>query len=297
MTNNSTINDYVGILLVGGTGKRLAPTTYAINKHLLPVYDKPMIYYSLSLLMLLKISNIIIVCRPEDEIAMKSLLGDGAQWGINLSYTLQKKPNGIAEAIILCAPQIADKKSVLLLGDNIIHGANLGAMLSNILHHNEGASILGYPVSNPSAYGVVELDENNNVNSLEEKPASPRSNLAVPGFYCYDNKAPDLAKTLTPSSRGELEITDLNRLYLSQNKLKAYNIGRGIAWLDGGTVEDLFEASLYVRTMQKRTGSIISSPEEIAYNNGWISQENLLDICQKNINIFYYQKLYDGIFS
>jgi len=270
----------MGILLAGGTGSRLFPLTKATNKHLLQIYDKPMIYYSLSLLMLADIRDIVIIGRREDIPQLQSLLGDGRQWGLTLQYVEQEKPNGIAEAFLITEHLLGKANVVLALGDNIIHGSNLSAVLRNVCRNNEGASILGYPVHDPSAFGVVEVGANGKAISLEEKPKAPKSNLAVPGFYCYDNRVVDFAKSLKPSARGELEITDLNRIYLEEGTLAVNLLGRGVAWLDGGTPDGMFEASQYVQVMQARTGLVISSPEEIAWHSGWIDDDQLRALCQ-----------------
>ncbi|MET1414200.1 glucose-1-phosphate thymidylyltransferase RfbA [Roseibium sp. HPY-6] len=292
MTNEPG-KDPIGLLLAGGTGSRLFPTTRSVNKHLLHVYDKPLIYYSLSLLMLIKVREVVFICRPEDEAAFRGLLGDGSQWGMTLNYVHQDEPHGIAEVFLLCAQQIGNRDSVLVLGDNLIHGSNLASVLQRVLEENVGASILGYPVKNPEAFGVVELSGDHEVLSLEEKPDHPRSNLAVPGFYCYDGRAVEFAKSLKPSKRNELEITDLNKLYLADGSLKAVDLGRGVAWLDGGTPEGLFEASQYVRTMQRRNGLMIASPEEMAWRNGWIDRSDLVALCENNKSNDYFNLLHE----
>ena len=285
----------VGILLAGGTGSRLFPLTKATNKHLLNVYDKPLIFYSLSLLMLAGLRDIIVVCRQEDLSSFQALLGNGRQWGVAFTYTIQDDPNGIAEVFLLTEQEIRHKKVVLVLGDNILHGSNLTAALKSVVRNNYGASILSYPVSNPTDFGVVELDSDGNVLSLEEKPALPKSNLAVPGFYCYDERVSAMAKQLKPSKRGELEITDLNLRYFEDGAIKAYNLGRGISWLDGGSPEGLFEASQYVRVMQIRTGLIIASPEEIAWTSGWINDEELELLCADGKASSYAETLLSSI--
>jgi glucose-1-phosphate thymidylyltransferase len=268
-----------GILLCGGLGSRLYPLTRTTNKHLLPVFDKPMIYYSLSLFMIAGIRDILVVCGPEDRSHFERVLGNGDQWGIELQYTIQQKPNGIAEAFLLAENFIAGHPVTLVLGDNIIHGSNLSTILQTAVRQAGGATILGYPVKDPSAFGVVELDAEGRPTNIEEKPANPKTNLAVPGFYCYDDQVVEIAKSLTPSPRGELEITDINKRYLDEGALSVVQLGRGIAWLDGGTPEGLFEASQYIQVMQERTGMLISSPEEIAWRCGWITDEKLEKIC------------------
>jgi glucose-1-phosphate thymidylyltransferase len=264
-----------GIILAGGSGSRLYPVTLSISKQLLPVYDKPMIYYPLSTLMLAGIQDILVISTPDDIPRFQSLLGDGSQWGLDISYKVQPAPNGLAEAFILGDQFIGNDLSALILGDNIFYGHDLDRLLSNAMDQIEGASVFAYHVQDPERYGVVEFDQKNKVLSIDEKPLLPKSNYAVTGLYFYDTNVVNLAKTLKPSSRGELEITDLNRLYLNEQKLKVEIMGRGYAWLDTGTHDSLLEASQFIATLENRQGLKVSCPEEIAYRKGWINATQL----------------------
>jgi glucose-1-phosphate thymidylyltransferase len=264
-----------GIILAGGSGSRLFPATRTVNKQLLPVYDKPMIYYPLSTLMLIGIREVVIVSQPGALSQLEALLGNGAQLGMRLEYVPQPKPDGIAHALLVTESAIAGRNTCLILGDNFLYGTGLPAQLRKVAAQDVGASILAYPVAHPEAFGVVTLDAKGRIVALEEKPKAPRSNLAVLGLYFYDTQAPAHAKTLRPSARGELEITDLNRLYLERGELNVSIIGRGTAWLDGGTPESLFEASQFVRVIEQRTSLKIACLEEVAYRSGFIGLEQL----------------------
>ena len=264
-----------GIILAGGSGTRLYPVTQSISKQLLPVYDKPMIYYPLSTLMLAGIQDILIISTPDDTPRFESLLGDGSQWGLNISYKVQPSPDGLAQAFILGDTFIGNDLSALVLGDNIFYGHDFNELLSNAMIRSDGATVFAYHVHDPERYGVAEFDSTNKVLSLEEKPRNPKSNYAVTGLYFYDSDVVAMAKSLKPSPRGELEITDLNRLYLEKEKLNVEIMGRGFAWLDTGTHDSLLEASHFIATLENRQGLKVSCPEEIAYRSGWINANQL----------------------
>ena len=266
-----------GIILAGGTGSRLHPITQGISKQLTPVYDKPMIYYPLSTLMLAGIRDILIITTPTDQEQFQRLLGDGSRFGINLEYKVQPSPDGLAQAFILGADFIGNDPVALVLGDNIFYGPGLGTQLATY-EQKDGATVFAYRVADPRAYGVVEFDENFNALSIEEKPENPKSDYAIPGLYFYDSKVVEYARQIKPSPRGELEITDLNRVYLEQGKLKVEVLPRGTAWLDTGTFDSLTDATNFIRTVQSRQGLSVGCPEEIAWRHGWLSDEQLRDI-------------------
>ena len=267
-----------GIILAGGSGTRLYPITKAISKQINPIYDKPMIYYPLSILMLAGIREILIISTPRDLPLFKELLGSGDNFGVRFEYEIQDKPNGLAEAFIIGEKFIGNDSCALVLGDNIFYGHGLTGMLKEKKKKKEGATIFGYYVTNPQDFGVVEFDENGKVISLEEKPQNPKSNYAVPGLYFYDNTVVEKAKRVKPSKRGELEITSINEMYLQEDKLHVVNFGRGMAWLDTGTHDALLEAANFVKTIQSRQGVMVACLEEIAYRNGWISKEKVLEL-------------------
>tara|TARA_A100001015_G_C14975217_1_gene706939 strand:- start:417 stop:1307 length:891 start_codon:yes stop_codon:yes gene_type:complete len=268
---------YKGIILAGGTGTRLHPITMGVSKQLLPIYDKPMVYYPLSVLMLAEIKDILIISTPHDLPFYKKLLGSGERYGIKLSYNEQPNPGGLAQAFIIGEDFISNSPTALVLGDNIFYGQSFSNNLRKATSIYEGATIFGYHVKNPSDFGVVEFDQYGKAISIEEKPSNPKSNFAVTGLYFYDNKIVELAKSLKPSHRGELEITDINRLYLESNSLNVELLGRGFAWLDTGTHDSLLEAGHYVQTIEKRQGLKIACIEEIAFRNKWIDKSHLVD--------------------
>ena len=267
-----------GIILAGGSGSRLYPLTKSISKQLLPVYDKPMIYYPLSALMLAGINDILIITTPEDQNNFKRLLNDGSQFGVNLNYAIQPSPEGLAQAFIIGEKFIGKDSVCLALGDNIFYGQGLTAILTKAVSQQNGATIITYQVKNPERFGIVEFDSQNKAISIEEKPKKPKSNYAVTGLYFYDNDVVQIAKSIKPSDRGELEITSINQVYLQRGNLKIESLGRGFAWLDTGTFENLLDASHFVETVEKRQGYKIACLEEIAFNQGWISRDKLNEI-------------------
>ena len=267
-----------GLILAGGTGSRLYPLTHAVNKHLLPVYDKPMIYYPLTTLMLAGLKDFVIVSSPDSLAQIKALLGDGSQWGLSFAYAAQDRPGGIAEGFRVAANELEGHRVALILGDNIFYGDGLSKRVQEATKLEKGATIFGYEVADPSAFGVVEVDETGKAISLEEKPKKPRSNHAVPGLYFYDQSVLDMAWDLKPSARGELEITDINRAYLERGDLNVMLIGRGVAWLDGGTHADLFEASQFIKVVEERTGLKVACPEEIAYRMKFIDRAQFAEL-------------------
>lgn len=282
-----------GIILAGGSGTRLYPLTLAISKQIMPVYDKPMIYYPLSILMQSDIREVLIITTPRDSETFKTLLGDGSQWGMKFEYKIQEKPNGLAEAFIIGEDFIGEDNVAMILGDNMFYGEHLAEKLKQANERENEATIFGYYVKDPRAYGVVEIDEKGNAVSIEEKPAEPKSNYAVPGLYFYTNEVIEIAKKVKPSARGELEITTVNEEYMKRGQLKVEKLGRGMTWFDTGTHDALIETASFVQTIQKRQGLQICCPEEIAFDKGWITAEELSKLAEKYMKTDYGKYLKD----
>jgi len=281
--------------LAGGSGTRLHPLTLVTSKQLLPVYDKPMVYYPLSALMLAQIREVLIITTPQDQAAFRHLLGDGTRWGMRLEYAVQPSPDGLAQAFVIGADFVRGSPSCLILGDNIIYGAGLAEVLRRASAQTQGATIFGYSVEDPERYGVIEFDRDNRVISIEEKPKQPKSNWAAIGLYFYDENVTELVKEIRPSARGEYEITDLNNLYVRAGKLNVERLGRGFAWLDAGTYDSLLEAGEFIRVLQHRQGHLIAAPEEIAFHNGWIDAERLKAEASRFAKTKYGMRLLDNL--
>ena len=293
MNRPAPISTRKGIILAGGSGTRLYPATLSVSKQLLPVYDKPMIYYPLTSLMMAGMRDVLIISTPQDTPRFEQLLGDGSQWGMNLSYCVQPSPDGLAQAFILGADHVGNNPSALILGDNLYYGHNFASLLKQADVQTSGASVFAYHVTDPERYGVVEFDANGKALSIEEKPKVPKSRYAVTGLYFYDNQVVDVAKSIKPSARGELEITDVNKVYLGQGQLNVEIMGRGYAWLDTGTHDSLIEAAQFIQTIEKRQGLKVACPEEISYRNGWVSAEQLEQLAQPYLKTGYGQYLMD----
>jgi glucose-1-phosphate thymidylyltransferase len=284
-----------GIILAGGAGTRLHPLTIVTSKQLLPVYDKPMIYYPLSALMLAGIREILVITTPQDQAAFKRLLGTGKQWGLTFEYAEQPVPNGLAQAFVIGAEFVRGHPSCLILGDNILYGHGLPEVLRRASSNTEGATIFSYWVDDPQRYGVIEFGSNNEVLSIDEKPTEPKSNWAAIGIYFYDEEVIELVKTLKPSARGELEITDLNALYMRRRRLAVERLGRGFAWFDAGTHDSLLEAAEFVRVLQRRQGQLVCAPDEIAFHNGWISAAGLRELAESLSKTQYSRRLLENL--
>ena len=274
------MNNRKGIILAGGSGTRLYPVTQAVSKQLMPVYDKPMVYYPLTTLMLAGVKDVLLICTPQDTPRFTELLGDGSQWGMNIQYAVQPSPDGLAQAFIIGKDFVGNNPSALVLVDNIFYGHDLVKLLANANARNSGASVFAYHVQDPERYGVVDFDDQQRAISIEEKPTKPKSNYAVTGLYFYDQQVCDIAASIQPSARGELEITDVNKRYLELNQLSVEIMGRGYAWLDTGSHDSLLDASGFIATLQKRQGLMVACPEEIAFTQKWISPESLLKLAQ-----------------